>query len=78
MPQCSPSQSVHTHAPYSLPYPGTCRAAQLARVLAGVFLVLQVLLLLDCVYATSEWLTQRPGPLRMAALISVRSPRVRV
>jgi hypothetical protein len=41
-------------------------------VLAGAFLVLQALLLLDCVYATSEWLTERPGPLRMAALIAAR------
>ena len=47
--------------------------AQLARVLAGAFLVLQVVLLLECVYATSEWLTDHPGPWRMAALIAVRA-----
>lgn len=47
--------------------------AQLARALAGAFLVLQVVLLLECVYATSEWLTDHPGPWRMAALIAVRA-----
>ena len=42
-------------------------------MLAGAFLVLQVVLLLECVYATSEWLTEHPGPWRMAALIVVRA-----
>ena len=45
---------------------------QLARVLAGGFLVLQAVLLLECVYATSEWLTDRPSPWRMAALSAAR------
>lgn len=48
-------------------------SAQLARALAGVFLVLQVVLLLECVYATSEWLTDHTGPWRMAALVAVRT-----
>ncbi|KAK9845928.1 hypothetical protein WJX81_006178 [Elliptochloris bilobata] len=43
---------------------------QLARVLAGAFLVLQVVLLLDCVYATSKWLTDHPGPWRIVALVA--------
>lgn len=76
------SQSMHTRVASmrhtACPSPGPCCAAQLARVLAGAFLVLQVLLLLDCVYATSEWLTEHPGPLRMAALISARPLKVRI
>lgn len=65
----------HNNPTLHQPYAQTrrCRGAQLARVLAGAFLVLQALLLLDCVYATSEWLTDRPGPLRMAALIAARA-----
>ena len=41
-------------------------------MLAGGFLVLQAVLLLECVYATSEWLTDRPTPWRMAALSAAR------